>query len=62
MSWIHRLGRYSGYVAKNYVARSPEKVCQSTLQREINHLLKNPSIIPSILHGKEYSEVPWYTA
>lgn len=55
MSWVHRLGRYSGYVAKNYVARSPEKVCNATLQREINHLLKNPSIIPSILYGKEYT-------
>lgn len=55
MSWIHRLGRFSGYVAKNYVARVPEKVCQNTLQREINHLLKNPSVIPSVLHGKEYA-------
>ena len=55
MSWIHRLGRFSGYVAKNYIARAPEKVCQSTLQYEINQLINNPCVIPSVLYGKEYS-------
>ena len=55
MSWVHRLGNYAGYLAKNYVSRNADKICHTTLQREINHLIKNPRIIPSVLHGKEYS-------
>ena len=51
MSWIQNVGKYSGYVAKNYVLKTPKELCNHTLNKEINNIFKNPPAIMSVVNG-----------
>jgi 1-pyrroline-5-carboxylate dehydrogenase len=54
MSWIHRLGRYSGYKATNYVPRKPRQICKVTLKNEIEEILSTIPHIPNVINGIKY--------
>lgn len=54
MSWIHKLGTYSNYTAKNYAGRIAKDICNKTLNAEIQRTLRYPRKIPSIVNGKEF--------
>lgn len=51
MSWIQNVGKYSGYVAKNYVLKNSQEICLKTLNKEINNIFKNPINISSVING-----------
>jgi len=54
MSWIQRLGRYTGYQASNYVSRASKNVCKKTLENEISKLTQNTALIPSVINGQYF--------
>ena len=54
MSWIHRLGRFNGYKASNYVARAPKNICKLTLKKEIDQILSTKPHIPNVINGVQY--------
>ena len=50
MSWIQNVGKYSGYVAKDYVLKNSQELCLKTLNKEINNIFKNPVTISSVIN------------
>lgn len=52
MSWIQNIGKYSGYLAKNYVMKHPKDFSHTTLKKEIDVLLKYPKTFVSVINGK----------